>query len=110
MNSIVDASVPIERVATGFRFVEGPIWFREHGYLVFSDIPANTIYRWSPDEGVAVHRKPSGYDGDDYPDGQEVGSNGLTRDAQGRLTLCEHGNRRVTRVEDDGSLTVLASH
>jgi gluconolactonase len=68
------------------------------------------MYRWSPREGVAVHRKPSGYDGTDYPDGQEVGSNGLTCDAQGRLTICEHGNRRVTRVEADGSLTVLASH
>src|SRR5688572_25104217 len=110
LNHIVDTNIPIERVATGFRFTEGPVWFREQGYLVFSDIPANTMYRWSPGAGVAVHRRPSGYEGTDYPDGQEVGSNGLTRDSQGRLTVCEHGNRRVARLEQDGSVTVLASH
>jgi gluconolactonase len=109
-DAIVDSSAPVERVATGFRFTEGPIWCPELDSLVFSDIPANTMYRWSLRDGVKVHRKPSGYDGRDYPDGQEVGSNGLTRDAQGRLTICEHGNRRVTRLERDGSLTVLASH
>jgi gluconolactonase len=110
INSVVDASVGVERIASGFRFTEGPVWFDQPGHLVFSDIPANTMYRWSTEDGIVVHRKPSGYDGADYPDGQEVGSNGLTRDAQGRLTICEHGNRRVTRLEPDGSVNVLASH
>lgn len=110
ISDIVDAVAPIECVAAGFRFTEGPIWFREDGCLVFSDIPANTMYRWRPGADATVHRKPSGYDRDDYPDGQEVGSNGLTRDVEGRLTVCEHGNRRVTRVEADSGVTVLASH
>ena len=109
LDGIVDVAAPIERIATGFRFTEGPVWFRELGCLTFSDIPANTMYRWSPDAGVSVFRKPSGYDGTDYKDGTEVGSNGLTRDRKGRLTACEHGNRRVTRIEPDGSTTVLAS-
>ena len=108
--TIIDQQAAVERIATGFRFTEGPVWFREHGYLVFSDIPANTQYVWSRREGASVYRKPSGFNGAEWPDGQEVGSNGLTRDAEGRLTNCEHGNRRVTRVETDGSLTVLASH
>ncbi|HYP04862.1 MAG TPA: SMP-30/gluconolactonase/LRE family protein [Bryobacteraceae bacterium] len=111
LDSLLDAAKPIQRIASGFRFTEGPVWFPEHGgHLIFSDIPANTMYRWSPTTGVEVHRKPSGYDRNDYPDGQEVGSNGLTRDHQGRLNVCEHGNRRVTRIEHDGITTVLASH
>lgn len=109
LKDLIDPTIGVELVADGFRFTEGPVWFREDGCLVFSDIPANTMYRWCPSTGVSVFRKPSGYDGEDYPDGQEVGSNGLTRNAEGRLTVCEHGNRRVTRVEQDGSLTVLAS-
>jgi gluconolactonase len=108
--TIVSESAAVEKIAAGFRFTEGPVWFREHGYLVFSDIPANTQYLWKPGEGVRVYRQPSGFDGSEWPDGQEIGSNGLTRDAEGRLTNCEHGNRRVTRVEPDGSVTVLASH
>ena len=106
-----DALVPrdarIEKVAGGFMFTEGPIWFRE-GYLLFSDIPANTMFRWTPDGKVVEFRKPSGYDRNDAPAGAFIGSNGLTRDPQGRLTICEHGNARVTRLEPDGSLTVLA--
>ena len=108
--TIVSQAAAVEKIAAGFRFTEGPVWFREHGYLVFSDIPANTQYRWTPGEGVRVYRKPSGFDEAEWPDGQEIGSNGLTRDAEGRLTNCEHGNRRVTRVEADGRVTVLASH
>jgi len=88
-------------------FTEGPVWFRE-GYLLFSDIPANTIHRWTPDGKVVEFRKPSGYDRNDAPPGAFIGSNGLTRDPQGRLTICEHGNARVTRLEPDGTLTVLA--
>jgi gluconolactonase len=108
--SIVSKEAAVDKIAAGFRFTEGPVWFREYGYLVFSDIPANSQYRWNESEGASVYRKRSGFDGAEWPDGQEIGSNGLTRDAQGRLTNCEHGNRRVTRVEADGSVTVLASH
>lgn len=81
----------VELVADGFHFTEGPLWLPE-GILVFSDIPADTIYR----ADKSVYRKPSGE------------SNGLTLDAQGRLIACEHKNRRVTRTEPDGAITVLA--
>ncbi|MBK5293216.1 MAG: SMP-30/gluconolactonase/LRE family protein [Acidobacteriia bacterium] len=106
---IVPASACIEKLATGFAFTEGPIWTRD-GDLAFSDIPNNSIFRWNPDTGaVSLLRKPSGYDGHDAPLGAFIGSNGLTLDAVGRLVICEHGNGRVTRLEQDGSLTVLAS-
>ena len=88
--------VKIDRVATGFQFTEGPIWFSEENYLLFSDIPANKILKLTPDNRVTIFREPSN------------NSNGLTRDKQGRLIACEHGTRRVTRTEKDGSITVLA--
>ncbi len=84
------------RTATGFRFTEGPMWHPD-GYLIFSDIPANTIYRLSDGE-AEVFRKPSGH------------SNGLTFDREGRLIACEHGNRRVSRTEKDGTVGALATH
>lgn len=107
LHRIVPASSKIERIATGFGFTEGPIWCRD-GSLLFSDIPNNTIIRWTTDGTVDVFRRPSGYDGVDLPKGTLVGSNGLTLDSMGRVTVCEHGNRRVTRIERDGSVTVLA--
>jgi len=86
----------VVRVATGFRFVEGPVWIAEEKRLLFSDIPANRIYRLAGDGHVMTFREPSG------------NSNGLTLDQKGRLIACEHGNRRVTRTEKDGSVTPLA--
>lgn len=86
----------IQRVATGFQFTEGPIWRQAEGCLLFSDIPGNTIYRLQPEGRVSIFRQPSG------------NANGLTCDRQGRLIVCEHGNRRVTRTEPDGAITVLA--
>jgi gluconolactonase len=87
----------VERLATGFRFTEGPVWFGDARCLLFSDIPNNRIMKWEEETGaVSVFRKPSDF------------SNGNTRDRQGRLVSCEHGARRVTRTEYDGSITVLA--
>lgn len=83
-------------LATGFNFTEGPVWFKEEKYLLFSDIPANKIFKLNHDSKTEIFRHPSG------------NSNGLTRDKEGRLIACEHGNRRVTRTEKDGSITVLA--
>lgn len=104
----IPASSRIEKLAGGFTFTEGPIWTRS-GDLLFSDIPENTIYRWVPATGaVEVFRKPSGFDGAEWPAGALPGSNGLSLDHEGRLLVCEHGNRRVTRIEADGSLTALA--
>ena len=86
----------IKRLAGGFQFTEGPIWFAEENYLLFSDISGNTIFQLGENRQVTTFRHPSG------------NSNGLTRDRQGRLITCEHSNRRVTRTEKDGSITVLA--
>lgn len=107
LDKLVPAGARIEKLAGGFGFTEGPVWTRD-GALLFSDIPKNTIHKWTADGKVSVFRKPSGYDGTDAPAGAFIGSNGLTLDRQGRLILCEHGNRRVTRLEPDGKLTVLA--
>jgi len=86
----------VERLATGFRWCEGPVWFGDGRYLLWSDIPNNRIMRWDEETGVtSVFRKPSN------------NANGNTRDRQGRLVTCEHDARRVTRTEYDGSITVI---
>ncbi|MCY1706336.1 SMP-30/gluconolactonase/LRE family protein [Pannonibacter sp. SL95] len=90
-------NAPVKRLATGFDWTEGPVWFGDAGCLLFSDIPNNRIVRWSED-GVTTYRQPSNY------------ANGHTRDRQGRLVTCEHGTRRVTRTEWDGSVTVIADN
>lgn len=87
----------VECLATGFRWTEGPVWFGDGRYLLFTDIPNNRILRWDEETGaVSVFRKPANH------------ANGLTRDRQGRLIVCEHEGRRVTRTEYDGGVTVLA--
>ncbi len=108
LDAIVPADAQIERLATGFLFTEGPVWVPEGGYLLFSDPNANRIYRWTPDGEVSVFRTNSGYTGFDVAEYGQPGSNGLTLDGEGRLTINEHGNRRVTRLERNGVLTVLA--
>jgi gluconolactonase len=91
------ANAAVERLATGVRYGEGPVWFGDARCLLWSDIPNNRILRWDEESGaVSVYRKPSGY------------ANGHTRDRQGRLLSCEHGARRLTRTEYDGTVTVLA--
>jgi gluconolactonase len=87
----------IERIATGFRFTEGPVWFGDGRYLLFSDIPANRILRWDETTGgISVFREPSNF------------ANGNTRDRQGRLISCEHDTQHLTRTEYDGTITILA--
>jgi gluconolactonase len=86
----------VERLTTGYRWAEGPVWFGDARCLLWSDIPNNRIMRWDEETGdVTVFRKPSNY------------ANGNTRDRQGRLVTCEHDARRVTRTEYDGSITVI---
>ncbi|MCI0433694.1 MAG: SMP-30/gluconolactonase/LRE family protein [Gemmatimonadetes bacterium] len=109
LNDIVPADAQIERLATGFDFIEGPVWVRDGGYLLFSDPNRNRIYRWTPDGEVSVYRTKSGYTGFDIGLYGQPGSNGLTLDADGRLTVAEHGNHRITRIERNGSVTVLAA-
>ena len=107
----IDALVPrdarLEQVAGGFEFTEGPVWSPE-GALLFSSPNTNVIYRWDPRGEVTVFRPKSGYAGTDIGRYHQPGSNGLTFDPQGRLTICQHGNRRVVRVEPHGDVTVLA--
>ena len=87
----------VERLATGCRWAEGPVWFGDGHYLLWSDIPNNRMLRWDEESGAAnVFRKPSNY------------ANGNTRDRQGRLVTCEHGARRVSRPEHDGRIVTLA--
>ncbi|MBD1554805.1 SMP-30/gluconolactonase/LRE family protein [Pseudomonas sp. C2L12B] len=86
----------LERLYDRCRWAEGPVWFNDGGYLLFSDIPNQRILRWTPEQGVSLYRANSNF------------ANGNTRDRQGRLVTCEHGTRRVTRTEPDGSLTVIA--
>lgn len=108
LDTIISLDAKIEKLAGGFQFTEGPVWVREGGYLLFSDPNNNVIYRWSEDDGVSIYRTHSGYSGTDIGEYGQPGSNGLTLDAEGRLTINEHGNRRVTRLEKNGQLTVLA--
>jgi gluconolactonase len=97
----------LEQVASGFVFTEGPLWARA-GYLLFSSPNTNVIYRWTPEGKVDVFRTKSGYAGVDIGEYTQPGSNGLTYDPAGRLTICQHGNRRIIRVEPRGNITVLA--
>ena len=108
LDAIVAPGTKIEKLAGGFMFTEGPVWVQDGGYLLFSDPNNNLIYRWSEDDGVSVYRTHSGYSGMDIGEYGQPGSNGLTLDSLGRLTINEHGNRRVTRLEKNGQLTVLA--
>ncbi|WP_083636621.1 SMP-30/gluconolactonase/LRE family protein [Leptolyngbya sp. 'hensonii'] len=108
LDAIVPKNAKLEKLASGFQFTEGPVWVKEGNYLLFSDPNANTIYRWSTDGQVSVFRTKSGYAGVDIGEYKQPGSNGLTLDREGRLTINEHGNRRVTRLEKNGIVTVLA--
>jgi gluconolactonase len=86
----------LDKLADGCIWAEGPVWFADGGYLLWSDIPNNRMLRWMPETGVSTFRAESN------------NSNGNTRDRQGRLVTCEHLTRRVTRTEPDGSITVIA--
>ena len=110
LDSIVPPNPKIFKIAEGFKFTEGPIWIRNGGYLLFSDPNNNTIYKYSTEGNgqLTVFREKSGYEGADIAEYSQPGSNGLTLDRQGRLTINQHGNRRVVRLEANGQLTVVA--
>jgi gluconolactonase len=108
LDAVVPAGSAMERVATGFEFTEGPVWSAKDAALLFSSPNTNAIYRWSPLGTVEVYRAKSGYTGVDIGRYPQPGSNGLAFDPVGRLAICQHGNRRVIRVEPHGNITVLA--
>jgi gluconolactonase len=93
--SLLNPETPLEQVATGFRFTEGPLWDPRASALYFSDIPANLIFRWTQEAGAEVYREPSRK------------SNGLTWDLEGRLLACEHVGRQVSRTEGDGTVATV---
>ena len=95
---LIDADAQLEQLGTGCEFTEGPVWHAEGKFLLFSDIPANKMKKWTAEEGITNFRVPSGK------------SNGLTYDKQGRLVTAEHANRRVSRTEADGTVVTIASH
>jgi gluconolactonase len=107
LDGIIAAGTRIEKLADGFQFIEGPVWHPD-GYLLFSDPNNNRIYRWTQEGDLSIYRTKSGYTGADIGEYGQPGSNGLALDGAGRLTIDEHGNRRVTRLEKTGALTVLA--
>lgn len=99
LSRLVAADARIELLAEGFAWSEGPVWRRDGGYLLFSDVPRNTIYKWKDGEGLTVFLRPSGFMGPNPP-GRELGSNGLTLDARGALVIADHGNRQVARLDE----------
>jgi gluconolactonase len=108
-DQLIPRDAVIEKLEDGFHWSEGPVWVAKGGYLLFSDIPKNLIWKWKEGEGKSVWMTPSGYTGLKRRGG-EPGSNGLTLDSEGRLVLCEHGDRRITRLEPDDVKKVLVDN
>ncbi len=107
MDSLVPRDASIEKLAGGFTFIEGPLW-RPGGVLWFSDVVANVVRQWSPDGKITEVLKPGGYDGNSLPPGGFIGPNGATAGKDGAVLLCQHGNRRIVRVDKNLRVTVLA--
>jgi gluconolactonase len=112
LHEMVDTTAPIEVLAEGFVWSEGPLWLEEGQMLIWSDVPKNTVYRWKEGEGSAVYLQPSGYTSD-MPKGGETGSNGLLLNPEGKLVLCQHGDRRMammntSTLEPEPDFTTLA--
>lgn len=109
LDTLIAADAKIELLASGFSWSEGPVWVRRGAYLLFSDVPRNVVFKWKEGERTSEYITPSGYTGA-APRTGEPGSNGLTLDSQGRLVLCQHGDRQVARLETDRTFTPLARY
>jgi gluconolactonase len=108
LDALVAPGAAAEKVADGIAWAEGPLWDAGDGTLLFSDVPRNGVFRWQAGHGVTMVIPASGYSAKTPFAGPEPGSNGLAFDRQGRLVMCQHGDRRVVRRERDGTLTTLA--
>ncbi|MCF3652438.1 SMP-30/gluconolactonase/LRE family protein [Synoicihabitans lomoniglobus] len=102
LDSRLAPAAKMELLATGFEWAEGPVWDPKGQQLLFTDVPENIAYRWTAAQGVAIHLHPSGYTGLMSEAPYEEGANGLMFDAGGHLVLCQHGDRRVARLNADG--------
>lgn len=98
LDSIIDPGAKAEIIAEGFEWSEGPLWIEKHNMLLFSDVPMNTVYKWTEEKGKDIYLKPSGYTDSVPSESNEPGSNGLLLDADGNLVLCQHGNRQMARM------------
>jgi gluconolactonase len=108
-DKLIPPGARVEKLVDGHIWTEGPVWNRKDGYLLFSDIPNNAIIQWRADKGESLFMQPAGYLGKEPFTGREPGTNGLTYDSKGRLVACDHGERRVYRLEADGKTkTTLA--
>lgn len=104
MDAIIAPGARVEVLAEGFDWAEGPVWVENHvgaagGYLLFSDVPQNVIWRWSEADGLSEFMRPSGFDGEDGSHLREPGANGLAIEPSGALLMCDHGNRSLSRVD-----------
>lgn len=99
IDELIDNDARIEVLDEGYVWSEGPVWVESEKMLLFSDVPRNTIYKWTEEKGTEVYLMPSGYTGETPSASREPGSNGLTLDPEGRLVLCQHGDRRIARMD-----------
>jgi gluconolactonase len=111
LDKLLDPDAKLEILADGFTWTEGPVWMGDatNGHLLFSDIPRNSIFKWTAKDGIQLFMNPSGYTGVSYY-GLEPGSNGLLKDLEGNLVMCEHGDRRVSVLTPGGGKRTLADN
>jgi gluconolactonase len=107
LDKLIAPDAKFEKIAEGMEWSEGPVWDKQNQRLLFSDTVRNTIFQWAPGKQTSEFLKPSGYTGSAPFTGHEPGSNGLTFDSQGRLTMCQHGDRRVSQLQPDRSFKTL---
>ena len=98
MNALVDKDARVEIIADGFDWCEGPVWVESEKMLLFSDVPKNTIYKWTQAKGKEIYLTPSGYTSN-VPRGGETGSNGLGLNGKNQLVICQHGDRKVSIMD-----------
>lgn len=108
LDAIIAKNTVIEKIAEGFALTEGAVWDQRDSSLLFSDLPRNRVHRWSPPDKLTIAFEPSGYTGPSPAPSKLPGANGLAFDRDGRLLLCQHGDRRLARREPDGTFTTLA--
>jgi gluconolactonase len=109
LDTLLAPDAKVEKLASGFEWAEGPVWVSQGKYLLFSDVPRNVVFLWKEGQPTTDYLIPSGYTGS-KPRGGEPGSNGLTVDSEGRLVLCQHGDRQIGRQEHDGKIRPLAQY